>query len=197
MSDEVLFADLIRRVRAGDDQAAAELVRKYEPAVRLAVRMHLDDPRLYRLFDSMDICQSVLASFFVRAAAGHYDLDSPQQLLKLLVTIARKKVAFQARKQRRQRRDHRRQSAQPLEELETAARDPSPSRLVAGQDLLREFRQRLSEEEQRLADLRAQGHDWAAIASELGGTPQARRMQLARAVKRVSRELDLDEVSDE
>jgi RNA polymerase sigma-70 factor (ECF subfamily) len=197
MSDEQSFADLIRRVRAGDDQAATELVRRYEPAIRLAVRMHLNDPNLYRLFDSMDICQSVLASFFVRAAAGHYELNNPQQLLRLLVGIARNKVAFQARKQRAQRRDHRRRSALPLEKLEIAAADASPSQLIAGQDLLREFRQRLTEEERRLADLRAEGHDWAAIAAEVGGTPQARRMQLARAVKRVSRELGLDEVEGE
>jgi hypothetical protein len=29
-----------------------------------------DDRRICRLFDSMDICQSVLKSFFVRTAAG-------------------------------------------------------------------------------------------------------------------------------
>jgi hypothetical protein len=53
------------------------------------VRRRLNDPSLYPLFDSMDICQSVLASFFLRAAAGEYDLDGPAQLLRLLVGIAR------------------------------------------------------------------------------------------------------------
>ncbi len=64
------FRDLIRRVRAGDDGAATELVRRYEPAIRRAVRIRLADTRLARAFDSMDICQSVLGSFFVRSASS-------------------------------------------------------------------------------------------------------------------------------
>jgi RNA polymerase sigma-70 factor (ECF subfamily) len=67
MADDNNFADFLRRVRAGDGQAAAELVRRCESAVRVAVRMRLADSRLRRVVDTMDLCQSVLASFFVRA----------------------------------------------------------------------------------------------------------------------------------
>ena len=42
------------------------------------MRIHLRDVRLRRVLDSTDICQSVLASFFVRAALGQYDLDTPE-----------------------------------------------------------------------------------------------------------------------
>src|SRR5206468_2113644 len=58
MAEDASFADLIRRVRQRDEQAAAELVRRYEPAIRVAVRVRLTDPRLRRVVDSMDICQS-------------------------------------------------------------------------------------------------------------------------------------------
>jgi RNA polymerase sigma-70 factor (ECF subfamily) len=95
------FAQFIRRIRAGDAQAAAQLVQEYEPAIRLEVKLRLRDSRLRRLFDSMDICQSVLDSFFVRAATGEYDLDQPERLLKLLVTMVRNKVAYHARATRR------------------------------------------------------------------------------------------------
>jgi hypothetical protein len=78
-----------------------------------------------------------------------------------------------------------------------AAADPSPSQVVAGRELLQEFRQRLTEEERRLADLRAEGHSWGDIAAKLGGTGQARRMQLARAVERVAQQLGLEESSHE
>ena len=187
------FADFIGRIRAGDEQAAAELVRRYEPHVRRIVRLNLEDQRLARLFDSMDVCQSVLASFFVRTAAGAYDLDRPEQLVGLLVTMARNKLASAARRQTQQKRDHRRQGAGGEELGRVAAGGPSPSRLLAGRELLEQFRARLSEEEGRLADLRHDGLAWAEIAERLGGTAQARRMQLARAVERVSRELGLDE----
>src|SRR5262249_54082325 len=159
---------------AGDEQAAAELVRRYESAIRVEVRMRLADSRLRRVFDSMDLCQSVLASFFVRAAAGQYDLDRPQQLVRLLVTIARNKVAYQARRHHARRRDQRRNVEAQAEGWEPAGAEPSPSRIVSGRELLAELRQRLTPEELRLADLRAAGQQWAEIATALGGTAQAR-----------------------
>jgi hypothetical protein len=53
------FSDFIRRVRRGDERAAEELVERYGPAIRRVVRVRLRDPRLQRLMDSGDICQSV------------------------------------------------------------------------------------------------------------------------------------------
>src|SRR5947209_7030575 len=108
MADGDDFSDFIRRIRAGDDQAATDLVRRYEPLVRREVRLRLDDRRLGRLFDAADVCQSVMASFLVRVAAGQYDLDQPDQLTRLLARMARNKVAEAARRQTRHRRDHRR-----------------------------------------------------------------------------------------
>jgi RNA polymerase sigma-70 factor (ECF subfamily) len=186
------FADFIARVRAGDEQAAAELVRRYEPLIRREVRLHLEDRRLARLFDSLDVCQSVLGSFFLRAAAGQYDLEQPDQLVKLLATMARNKLASAARGQQRQRRDLRRVSADGEGELAGVADPrPAPDEAVAGQELLRRFRDGLSEEERRIVDLRGEGLGWADVAARLGGTAQARRMQLARAVDRLARELGL------
>ena len=92
------FTALIQKWRAGDQSAAIELVRRYEPAIRRVVRLQLRDPRLRRILDSMDVCQSVLASFFLRAATGQYDLNQPAQLLRLLAVMARNKVASQARR---------------------------------------------------------------------------------------------------
>ena len=44
---------------------------------------------------------------------------------------------------------------------------------------------------------RRQGLDWGAIAAEVGGTPEALRKKLARAVDRVARELHLDHTPHE
>src|SRR6478672_10569673 len=108
MYDKSAFAELLERVRGADSDAAAELVRKYESAVRVAIRTRLSDPALRRQFDSMDVCQSVLASFFLRAAAGQYDLRDPAQLVALLTKMAHNKLAMRARHEYRQRRDIRR-----------------------------------------------------------------------------------------
>src|SRR4051794_37932262 len=99
MSTDAAFADLIRRVACGDEDAAAHLVRDFEPIVRRVVRGRLRSARPRRDFDSMDICQSVLAIFFVRAAAGQYELQQPSDLIKLLLTMTRNKLAEQLRRQ--------------------------------------------------------------------------------------------------
>src|SRR4051794_2364784 len=110
---EMSFLELLRRVRAGDAEASAELVRRYEPAIRVAVHVRLNDPGLRRLLDSVDICQSVLGNFFVRASAGEFELQSSEQLLKLLVTMARNRLTDHALRHQAARRDHRRNDHAP------------------------------------------------------------------------------------
>ena len=197
------FQTLIARVRSGDERAAAELVRLYEPAIRRAARVRLLDTRLNRLLDSMDICQSVMASFFVRTALGQYELETPDQLLKLLATMTRNKLANQVKGHGRARRDFRRVSAEQGDWDDEAgsaagaqgiaAHDPTPSRDVAARELLEEAMRRLSPEEKRILDCREHGGQWTEIAEELGSSPEAIRKRLARAVDRVAHELGLDE----
>src|SRR5262249_42456947 len=104
----------------------------------------------------------------------------------------RRKLAFQVRKERAPPRDYRR--TEPLAGADPAAAPgPSPSRQAEAADLLRAFRRRLSAEERALAEVRARGLGWAEVAEQVGGTPEGRRKQLARAVQRVSRALGLDE----
>jgi RNA polymerase sigma factor (sigma-70 family) len=193
MPDVEAFHEFIRRIRAGDEEAAAQLVRHYEPLIRREVRINLEDRHLGQLFDSVDISQSVLLSFFVRSAAGQYDLQEPEQLLRLLVSMARNKLASAARHEHRQCRDQRRSKSVETGPLGQVA-DPAtpPDEQAAGTELLGRLQQALSDEERQVAELRNQGLAWAAIATQLGGTPQARRMQLARALDRVAGALGLD-----
>jgi len=191
-------SEFIRRIRIGDDQAAEELVRLYEPEIRREIRgwLRLRDPRLRRVFDSMDICQSVLASFFVRAAVGQFDLNEPGQVVQLLVAMARNKLAQEARFHRRQRRDIRRsEGTEPLADF-TPGPQETPSQLVSQRELLDMVRERLSIDERQVADLRARGCDWGAVAAALGGTSEGRRKQLSRAIERIEHELGLDLVAD-
>src|SRR5262249_5165250 len=95
------FADFLRRIRAGDDSAARELVARFEPLMRREVRMRIRDERLNRSFDSLDVCQSVLARFFSRAIRGDYEIDSPDQLAGLLITMARNRLVSRTRNEHR------------------------------------------------------------------------------------------------
>jgi RNA polymerase sigma factor (sigma-70 family) len=197
MPEGTTFPEFIRRIRAGDDQAARELVERYEPVIRCEVRLRLRDPRLYSRFDWTDICQSVMASFFVRVAVGQYELEGPEQLVRLLASMARNKVAAAARRHYRQRRDIGRATGEPAALAAVTSDEPTPSRVLAGRELLADVRRRLSEEERLLAELRADGCEWNEIAGRLGGTAEARRKQLARAVDRVERQLEGIEIGND
>jgi DNA-directed RNA polymerase specialized sigma24 family protein len=107
--------------------------------------------------------------------------------------MAQNKVARRAKAQRAGRRDYRRIVAEAESGLDVAARDASPSRQVAARELLDEARRLLGPEERAILELRERGSGWAAIAAELGGSPDALRVRMARAVDRVARHLGLDE----
>ena len=190
MPEDSPFQELMRRVYARDEDAVRELLLRYESKIRRVVRFNLSAP-LRRHFDSMDVCQAVMASFFVRAGLGQFELDTPEQVMNLLATMARNKLMNEIKHQKRARRDHRRTTT-GNEEL-VADDAPSPSVQVANRELLHEARRRLSDEERRLLEAREGGKEWAEIATELGGSAEALRKKLQRAIDRVAGELGLGE----
>ena len=144
------------------------------------------------------MCQSVLANFFVRAAAGQFDLASPRHLLKLLATMACNRVNDLARKQQAERRVDRRTRAWDrvdLEQLGDTSRNPA--RLAAVRELHAAVLDRLSPPDRHLAEQRSLGREWTDLAAELSDTPEALRKRLGRALDRAARELGLDTIDDD
>lgn len=186
-TEDAAFRELIKRIRTGDEQAATELVRQYEPEIRRAVRMRLNDPKLGRTLDSIDICQSVMGRFFVGVTAGQFELEHPGQLLRLLVTMAKNRVIDHARKPANRPESF----GSGEREYQVAGRDDSPSVVVSQKELLSEMRKRLTPEEYQLSEMRKSGLDWATIAKKTGGTPDALRKKLERAMDRLTKELGL------
>jgi RNA polymerase sigma-70 factor (ECF subfamily) len=191
MGLDELFDDFIRRIRTGDDAAAEELVRTYEPLVRREIRLNLTDRRMVRSFDSVDVCQSIWSSFFVRMAAGQFDFESPAQLIRLLMAMAKNKLAFQVRHNRFQKRDVGRIDTSESAINSHSDNQPSPSECVSAEELYNQMQQRLTADELKISELRQNGLAWDEVAKALGGTAQARRMQLDRAADRVARQLGL------
>jgi RNA polymerase sigma factor (sigma-70 family) len=185
VNDALSFRELVQRVRERDQDAAAELVRRYEPAIRVAVRVRLTDPLLRRLLDSVDICQSVLGDFFVHIADGRFELERPEQLVALLATMARNKVTNQALRQRAARRDQRRVAPGGLDP-EVADPGPDPSDLAEQRDLCLFVQDHLPPAEREIARLRGEGYEWAEIAEAVGATPDAVRVRLNRALGRLA-----------
>jgi DNA-directed RNA polymerase specialized sigma24 family protein len=189
------FHELIERVRAGDQQAAAEIVRRYEPEIHKAIRSLLLTLRLHRIVESADISQCVLSNFFIKTRAAWFELDSPEQLLKLLVTMARNQVRDEARRHQAYRRDRRRIARKFGPDLMENIVDVTvcPSKFVAGRDFVNEVYRRLSVAERELAQARVLGTSWATLAAERGGKPGALRIRMKRALNRVFHQLGLKE----
>lgn len=186
------FNILMHRVRQGDADAAHELVRIYEPEIRREVRLRLTDFRLRRTMDSMDICQSVLGNFFVKMSLGHFELDRPQQLLRLLITMTRHKVIDKNR---------RRQARAPVvspDDLgnvpwEPVNGDETPSEVVATQEIFSEVKARLTEKEHKIAECRRVGMTWNEVGKQLGESSEAVRKTLERAMSRILGELGMSD----
>src|SRR5262245_48786451 len=84
------FAGLMRRVSAGSQGAASELVERYGAHILRIVRRRLNR-HLRTKFDSGDFVQAVWASFFA-LPLEQYNLEQSEALVGLLYHLARNKV---------------------------------------------------------------------------------------------------------
>jgi len=195
--DDANFPDLIAALRRGDSRAAAEFVARYEPEIRRVVRLRLVNPQMQQQFDSMDIYQSVLANFFTRFGAGQFDVESPERMLKLLITMSRNKLTDLARRQHSEKRDVRRQGADDAALDLVSARGETPSEEVMNAELLATVRQRLDADEIRLFEQRAAGQGWDELAAERSVGAEALRKRYSRAIDRVARDLGFANLADD
>ena len=187
------FSALIARVRAGDQSAAAELVTLYEPEIRRAARLRLTDPELRRLVDSVDISQSVFGKFFNRID-DNIELQSPAQLLALLTKMTSNRVIDEHRKRQTSKRGGGAEVGN-IDIGEFQGLSPGPRTSAISKDLLENAKSQMSSKELDLLNRRCDGESWDEIAEAVGGSAEALRKQLGRALERV-RETIPDESSD-
>jgi hypothetical protein len=99
---------------------------------------------------------------------------------------------MRARHEYRQRRDIRR--VIPLEETygEPTVAPAGSAQQVLGRELIEQAFALMEPPIRDIAIRRASGMEWAEIATQLGGTADARRKQFQRAVDRIALTLDID-----
>ncbi len=91
------LSEFFARIQAGDEEAARELLHRYEAEVRLVVRRQL--PRLLRSrFDSLDFLQSVWGDFFQQLRAGPAEFTDSRHLVAFLARAAKNKVIDEYRR---------------------------------------------------------------------------------------------------
>jgi RNA polymerase sigma-70 factor (ECF subfamily) len=95
---------LLRRFRAGQDDAATQLYLRYAGRLH-ALAAAQCAPDLAARVDPEDIVQSVFRTFFRRAAKGHYDVPEGEELWKLFLVIGLHKIRDTAAYHRAAKRD--------------------------------------------------------------------------------------------
>lgn len=160
----------LARISAGDDQAARELLSRYEAEVRLVVRRQL--PRLLRSrFDSLDFLQSVWGSFFQRIRGKPAEFEDSRHLVAFLARAAKNKVIDEYRRAGSKKGDMHREEAL-WTEGEKARDLPSPgetaSQVAEAHETFGRLRDLLPEDRHLLLELKAQGLSSREIGERLG-----------------------------
>jgi len=159
--------NLMARWRTGDQQAAADLFRRYaERLVELA--RHRVPSKLSARVDAEDVVQSAYRSFFVAARDGRYVLRATGDLWRLLVGITMHKLHHQIRRHTANKRQADRDQSVSDDEPAAPGREPSPEEVVALADLLEQTLGEFDELDRRMVELRLQGYRLGEIANQTG-----------------------------
>jgi RNA polymerase sigma factor (sigma-70 family) len=169
MADERSIT-LVERWRQGDQQAAAELFRRYAERLVALARSRLSRKESQRV-DPEDIVQSVYRSFFTDTREGRYELQRGGDLWRLLVTITLHKVQNQVQRLKTKKRAVAREQAFASEDSlmmlqsHLAAQEPSPLEAVLLADQVEQLMRGLEAVERRMLEMRLQGHSIDEIAA--------------------------------
>jgi RNA polymerase sigma-70 factor, ECF subfamily len=192
MADDASFAELLGRLRTGDQAAAALVVARYTHRLVALVRAKLDG-RIRQKEDAEDVLQSVFKSFFHRCGLGQFQLDSSQDLWALLVSLTLHKCGhrvdyFRAAK-RNVQRETRAASADDSScaEFETLAREPTPMEAAILAETVDRLLQGLESHHQEIVRLSLEGEPTAAIAVRCGVTQKTVQRVLKGVRERLQR----------
>jgi RNA polymerase sigma-70 factor (ECF subfamily) len=165
MSEQV-WQEIIERLNSGDPDAVEQVLRAYEPYLRMANRRRLSGPLRAKL-DSMDIVQSVWADLVTGFRASGWQFRDRAHLQAFLLRVAQNRLID------RRRRHHRAlEREQPLTDAESPAApvstQPQPSELAQGRELWDQLVELCPPHHRELLRLKRQGLTLAEIAGRCG-----------------------------
>lgn len=183
MSDEPLQA-LLERLCHGDDQAAEQVFRTYEPYLRKVVRRQLP-ARLRAKFDSLDIVQSVWADVLDGFRRAGWRFEDADHLRAFLVKATRHRFIDRYRQHQRALERER-----PLAESENdagpASPGPRPSEVARADDLWDKLLALCPPEHRDVLHLKRQGLAAPEIAARTGLHEDSVRRLLRQLARRLA-----------
>jgi RNA polymerase sigma-70 factor, ECF subfamily len=200
MSADAQFTDLLARLRAGDQQAAADLFQRYARRMIGLARRHLDG-QLRRKVDPEDVMQSVFKSFFHRHAAGAFALENWDSLWALLVTITLRKCGhqlehFQAACRNLRREETLLAAADSASSWEARGSEPTPlEAALLGEVVEQLLRSQSDERERQIVMMSLQGYTPLEISTAVGRSERTVQRVLSRVQHRLERLRDQPETA--
>ena len=182
---------LVARWREGDQQAAAELFRRYAERLTGLARSRLS-AKLAQRVDAEDVVQSAYRSFFADTREGRYDLERGGDLWRLLVTITLRKLYHQVDRSTTAKRDLSREQSFSSEDsllglqAHLRSNEPSPVEALALADQLEQTMRRLEPNQRRIFELRLQGYNVEEVAADAGCSVRTVRY----ALKEIKQQLE-------
>lgn len=194
MSVSDSFAELMDRLRSGEDDAAREVFGRFAGRLVGLARRHLDH-RLAVKVDPEDVVQSAYKSFFVRQRDGGIEVATWDNLWGVLTMITLRKCADRAAYYRAGKRDVTRELAGGADDSGPAAiddlaldRDPSPDEAAALAETVEALFRAIDDPDERaILELSLQGHTAAEISESLGRAERSVRRLRERVRKRLER----------
>lgn len=161
---------LVRYIRDGDENAAAEIYTRYARRLRIAVADRVSPEYAVR-FDPEDILQSVFRIFYEGVRSRMYDVPREGEMWGLLFVLAVNKLRDQTAFHRAEKRNVYRTAGLPLGGAEAVFSSDEETATFL-RLIVEEYLGSLPESDRDVVALRMTGHEVAEISSQ---TRRARR----------------------
>jgi len=175
--------EFIDRVSRGNPSAAAELDYRYRQRLCRLVQRALDRGIRQRE-DPEDVVQTVLRTYFRRAAQGEFQIADSSDLWALLAKITRRKVLNRAEYHHAAKRRMGAETALPCDL--GGGRDPEPADAAIAAELVERTLHGLEPRAGEVFQLRLAGCTEKEIAAELTCTRAEVRLHLKRIRERLT-----------
>lgn len=157
---------LLSKLSTGDEAAAEEVFRTYEPFLRMVIRRQLSS-RLQAKFDSVDVVQSLWADLVEGFRQSQWRFQNANQLRAFLLTAARNRFNDRYRQHRKSL-----ELEQPLggdgRQTPFVSDGPSPSEEVQAGETWEQLLSICPPEHRRLLELKRAGASLDELVAQTG-----------------------------
>ena len=197
MADAESFANLMARLRSGEDAAAREVFERFAGRLVALARGRFNR-LLARKVDPEDVVQSAFKSFFVRHRDGRLDVGDCGGLWNLLTLITLRKCADRAEYFLAERRDAAREATGsaggdgPDAWLVALDREPRPEEAAILAETVERLFRDASDNERPVLELSLQGYTASEISARLGRAERSVRRLREHIRERLERLQEAD-----